>query len=86
MTDAITAAGLAWLHRTQTAYAAEEDRLTTAIMHVLPVRAWEEAFAEVERRTATFASIRQSSLSAGPHPKLAALESVRQDAMRGYLS
>lgn len=86
MSDAIRAAEMAWLNRTAAAYAAEEDRLTTAIMHVLPVRAWEMAFAEVERRALMFEGVRQTSPAAGPPPKLAALESVRDDAVRGYLS
>lgn len=68
------------------AHRAEQERLMMSLVSALPPHAFETALAEVERRAELFARVRASSLSSGPHPRLAALQSVFDDACMGLLS
>lgn len=67
-------------------YEAEVDRLVVALASVLPASRFDDALAEVDRRAGVFGAVRESSPSSGPHPRLAALQSVLDDALRGWLS
>lgn len=71
--------------REQVAVEAEIESLTVQIAMVSQDQL-ESITSEVDRRALMFAEIRQSSVHAGEHPRIAALKSVLNDAVNGRLT